>query len=212
MAKDHKPYSLGSMVRETEAMKPADKACIRQVSKPAGCNASEPTDSLVTHYYSGRAFGLKAKTASQTEKVVRSSQGHYRGNRGDTLAKRDWETWETLPIQLSLFGEEFKTKPYKAEPKRVRDREGVGAAHSSGDHRDNTTRYSKGAAVQPMPALQGGASDCREATNGHIKAQELQRRLYLKSKQERRCRYYSIYDKVYHPDILKEAWQSPLRW
>ena len=33
-----------------------------------------------------------------------------------------------------------------------------------------------------MPVLQRGASDCREASNGHLKAQELQRRLYLKSK------------------------------
>jgi len=45
-----------------------------------------------------------------------------------------------------------------------------------------TTRYSEGTAVQPMPVLQRGASDCREASNGHLKAQELQRKLYLKSK------------------------------
>ncbi len=148
-----------------------------------------------------------AKAVSLTAGVVKSSQRHHRGNRDDTLVKRDWETWETLPCQLSLFRGEFKTEPYKAEPKRVRGREGVGAAHSSEDYRDNTTRYSEGAAVQPMPVLQGGASDCRKATNGHIKAQELQRRLYLKSKRERRCRYYSLYDKVCHIDILMEAWQ-----
>ena len=62
-----------------------------------------------------------------------------------------------------------------------------------------------------MPALQGGASDCRKATNGQINAQELQRRLYIKSKQKRRYRYYSLYDKVYHPDIMLEAWQRVRR-
>lgn len=206
MAKDHKPYSLGSMVRETETMKPTDKACQGQVSKPAGRNASEPIDSLVTINNGGRAFEPWAKTASMTGKVVKHSQRHHRGNRDDTLVKKDRETWETLPSQLS-FEWGFKTEPYKAEPKREKGWEGVGAVHSSGDYRDSITRYSEGTAVQPMPELQRGVSDCRKATNGHIKAQELQRRLYLKSKQERRYRYYSLYDKVYYPDILKEAWQ-----
>jgi len=114
--------------------------------------------------------------------VVEYAERHHRGIRGDTLIKRDWETRETLPVQLSLFERGFKTKPYKAEPKWARGWEGVGAVHSSGDYRDNITRYSEGTAVQPMPALQRGASDCREASNGQLKAQELQRRLYLKSK------------------------------
>ena len=114
---------------------------------------------------------------------------------------------DPLPVQLSLFDRRLKTEPYKAGPKWERGWEGVGAVHSSEDYRDSITRYSEGAAIQPTPALQRGASDCREATNGHINAQELQRRLYRKSKRERGCRYYSLYDKVYHPDILKEAWQ-----
>lgn len=206
MAKGHKPYSLGSMARETEAMKPTDKVSQGGMSKSAGYNASEPTDSLVTIFYGGRVPQPWTKATSLTGEVVKSSQRHHRGDRDDTLIKREWETWETLPSQLS-FKWENKTKSYKAEPKGTRDREGVGAAHSSEDYRDNTTRYSEGAAVQSVPALQGGESDCREATNGHIKVQELQHRLYLKSKRERRYRYYSLYDKAYHPDILKEAWQ-----
>lgn len=211
MAKGHKPCSLGSIVRETEAMKPTDKACPGQVSKSAGCNASEPGSSLVNLFYGGRAFEGWAKTVPLGGGVVKDTNGHHRGIKGDTLAKGDWETWETLPCQLSLFEGGFKTESYKGEPKRMRDREGVGAVHSSGDYRDSTTRYSEGTAVQPGPAEQRGASDCRKATNGHMKAQERQRRLYLKSKRERRCRYYSLYDKVYHEEILKEAWQRVKR-
>jgi RNA-directed DNA polymerase len=210
MVKGYEPYSLGSMFRETEDMKPTDKACHGQVSKSAGCNASEPIGSLVSSYHGGRAFSQKAKTAFLTAGVSGSSEGHHRGSRGDTLIKRGWETWEALPCQLS-FEWEFKTEAHKAEPKVRRDEEGIGVAHSSDKYRDNITRYSEGAAVQPMPALPGGAPDCREAINGHINAQDLQRRLYRKSKQERGYRYYSLYDKVYHMDILREAWHRVSR-
>ncbi len=106
--------------------------------------------------------------------------------------RNNQETWETLPHQLSLFEGELKTESYKENPKWRREGEGVGAAHSSGDFRDNITRNSEGAAVQSMPAKRGGASDCRKATNGHIKAQDLHRRLYRKSKRERWCRYYRL--------------------
>ncbi|MCL0050496.1 hypothetical protein M1N22_01410 [Dehalococcoidia bacterium] len=184
MVRDHEPCSLGGIVRETEAIKPTDKACFGQVSKSAGCNENEPIGSLVKFRYGGRAFDSWAKTALPSDKVVGYAGEHHRGIRGDTLIKRDWETRETLPIQLSLFEWEFKTEPYKAEPKWVRGWEGVGAVHSSDDYRDNITRYSEGTAVQPVPVLQQGAADCREATNGHLKAQELERRLYLKSKRD----------------------------
>jgi retron-type reverse transcriptase len=211
MVKDHEPYSLSNAVRETETAKLTDKACMRQASNPAGCNASELGSSLVNTYYGGRASKFWAKATSLSGEVVVNPQGHHRGRRGDTLGKRDWETWETLPCQLSLFRGEFKTESYKAVPKWRRERKGVGVAHSNDDYWDNTTRYSEGATVQPMPAEQGGASDCREAANGQLNAQELQRRLYLKSKRERRYRYYSLYDKVYQEDILKEAWQRVKR-
>ncbi len=192
MVKDYEPYSLGSMIRETEVMKPTDKACKRQVSNPTGCNESEPTVSLVRPKHNGRAFSEWAKAAPSTVAGSQRQGRHYRGTRGDMSGRNNQETWETLPHQLSLFERELKTESYKENPKWRREGEGVGAAHSSGDYRDNITRYSEGAAVQPVPAKQGGASDCRKATNGHIKAQDLQRRLYRKSKREKWCRYYRL--------------------
>ncbi|MFA5780333.1 MAG: group II intron reverse transcriptase/maturase [Elusimicrobiota bacterium] len=40
------------------------------------------------------------------------------------------------------------------------------------------------------------------------KVRELQRKLYLKSKAERKFRFYSLYDKVCRLDILEEAWKQ----
>lgn len=68
MVRDYEPCGLGGIVRETEAMKPTDEACFRQVSKSAGCNGNEPTCSLVKFSYGGRALSSWAKTASPSDK------------------------------------------------------------------------------------------------------------------------------------------------
>ena len=96
MAKGHEPYSLGSMVRETEAMKPTDKVPQGGMSNPAGCKSSEPTDSLVTKNNGGRALSKWAKTASLPEEVAGHGQGHHRGDGDDTLGKRKGETSDLL--------------------------------------------------------------------------------------------------------------------
>lgn len=51
-------------------------------------------------------------------------------------------------------------------------------------------------------------TDCRKAKNGVDKVRQLQRTLYLKSKQERGRRFYSLYDKVWCEDVLWEAWRQ----
>ncbi|WP_250237824.1 hypothetical protein [Cardinium endosymbiont of Oedothorax gibbosus] len=51
-------------------------------------------------------------------------------------------------------------------------------------------------------------SDCPKAMNGTLKVQKLQRTLYLKSKQCKEVRFYSIYDKIYLKDVLWEAWRQ----
>ncbi len=51
-------------------------------------------------------------------------------------------------------------------------------------------------------------SNCVTARNGTSKVSQLQRILYLKSKQEVNYRFYSLYDKVWRIDVLQEAWKQ----
>lgn len=50
-------------------------------------------------------------------------------------------------------------------------------------------------------------SDCHKAKN-RDKVRQLQRALYLKSKQEETFRFYSLYDKLCRIDVLWEAWRQ----
>lgn len=50
-------------------------------------------------------------------------------------------------------------------------------------------------------------SDCHKAMN-RDNVRQLQRALYLKSKQEETFRFYSLYDKLYRIDVLWEAWRQ----
>lgn len=51
-------------------------------------------------------------------------------------------------------------------------------------------------------------SNCLTARNGTNKVSQLQRSLYLKSKQEVSYQFYSLYDKVWRKDVLQEAWKQ----
>ena len=51
-------------------------------------------------------------------------------------------------------------------------------------------------------------SDCLTATNGADKVRTLQRALYRTSKQDKKKRFYSLYDKIWRADVLWEAWRQ----
>ena len=51
-------------------------------------------------------------------------------------------------------------------------------------------------------------SDCLTATNGAAQVRKLQRALYRTSKQDKKKRFYSLYDKVWRADVLREAWRQ----
>jgi len=210
MVRGCQPYSLDSTVREIEPVNPVDKVLTRlgRATYRVVTEVNPQVASLNVNY-GGRACFRWAKTEPLSGKTATYTQGHHRGNRGDTIEKDSRETRETLPYQLSLFGDDLKPMHIRQKPKVQRDREGVGAVHSSDNRWDNITHRSEGAALQPTPAKQRGGSDSPKvrSTNGRNKIQELQRRLYLKSKSEQTHRYYSLYDKVFRDDVLREAWK-----
>jgi RNA-directed DNA polymerase len=51
-------------------------------------------------------------------------------------------------------------------------------------------------------------SDCHTASNGVHPVRKLQRALYRQSKQNKKTRFYSLYDKVWRTDVLWEAWRQ----
>jgi RNA-directed DNA polymerase len=51
-------------------------------------------------------------------------------------------------------------------------------------------------------------SDCHTATNGAGQVRTLQRALYRTSKQDKKRRFYRLYDKVWRADVLWEAWRQ----
>jgi RNA-directed DNA polymerase len=51
-------------------------------------------------------------------------------------------------------------------------------------------------------------SDCLTATNGVDNVRTLQRALYRTSKQDKKKRFYSLYDKIWRADVLWEAWRQ----
>ena len=47
-----------------------------------------------------------------------------------------------------------------------------------------------------------------KANNTQDKVRELQRKLYLSAKGNKKRRYHAMYDKVYRIDILRQAWKQ----
>ena len=46
-----------------------------------------------------------------------------------------------------------------------------------------------------------------KAINTHEKVRNLQNRLYLTAKADRKRKFYALYDKIYRKDILEDAWR-----
>lgn len=50
-----------------------------------------------------------------------------------------------------------------------------------------------------------------KAINTHEKVRNLQNRLYLTAKADRKRNFYALYDKIYRKDILEDAWRRVKR-
>ena len=50
-----------------------------------------------------------------------------------------------------------------------------------------------------------------KAINTHEKVRNIQNRLYLTAKTDRKRKFYAMYDKIYRKDILEEAWKRVKR-
>jgi len=48
-------------------------------------------------------------------------------------------------------------------------------------------------------------------TTPQDKSRELQRKLYLEAKRSRNRRFHALYDRIFRPDILRQAWEEVRR-
>ena len=91
---------------------------------------------------------------------------------------------------------------------RSEARQEVGDGHSTVDRRDNITRRKERAISLEAPKTTGGVcvTAC-EATNTQDRTRVLWERLYVSAKSQPERRYGNLYDKVWRPDVLREAWK-----
>jgi len=73
---------------------------------------------------------------------------------------------------------------------------------------ESKTDAREGALLQSQATKEWRAFRLRQARNEVDKVRSLQRSLYRKAKQERRFRFYSLYDKVHREDVLRRAWEQ----
>ncbi len=93
MVRGCQPYSLDSTVREIEPVKPVDKVLTRlgRATYRVVTEVNPQVASLNVNY-GGRACFRWAKTEPLSGKTATYTQGHHRGNRGDTIEKDSRET------------------------------------------------------------------------------------------------------------------------
>ena len=100
------------------------------------------------------------------------------------------------------------TAAYKAEPKSLPARQEVRGAHSTVWIALETGREGRSPASVNGARRSLGCPIAITARNGADKVRKLQRALYRTSKQDKKKRFYSLYDKVWRADVLWEAWRQ----
>ena len=100
------------------------------------------------------------------------------------------------------------TAAYKAEPKSLTARQEVRGAHSTAwIARETGGEGRRPASVNGARRSLGCPIASRLPTESD-KVRKLQRALYRTSKQDKKKRFYSLYDKVWRADVLWEAWRQ----
>lgn len=193
----------------------ANTRAATQVNAEAASSTPPTIKPIQLELFSGRACPSEAKPATTRKEA--NTPGRRDGVQGgSTRRKHIKKTGETLPgLAVEASREAYKSRTRK---RRNEARQGVGDGHSTAGARESRCegrvvtsikrkKKGKAAGLPPRGKAQPRRKSQRQKPEKISKARKLQRTLYRVAKQQPQRRFTLLYDKVYRPDILEEAWK-----
>ena len=188
--------------KETESLKPIDKAILGMVSESPGRNESEPTGGLESTEPRRPSPQLSGEGSMDRRRLTDAARQLRRGGRDSTVTRTRRATGETLLVPSRnrrskvdrITGDTGKS----VEGERVAD--GSAVAMKRGN-----ARGAKGPCCSQCSNNMGGKG---EMTKTPISLQDLRRRLYVKAKAEPTWRFWGLYVHVCKMETLREAYRD----
>jgi len=169
---------------------------------PGGDRWQSREDSRGEPLFYGRSLPDTGKKLGAGTRVLDGVKGG--GMRG---RKRELNSGESLSGSAGSAVDKMPYKPSGESGDEARQK--VGDGHSTGDGRDRITRpEGRAISLDTLRNTGGVSANAQRAENApRNRTRELWERLYESAKRQPERRYGNLFDKVWRPDVLAEAWK-----